>query len=134
MTLLELAYKLRPVIEEAVQSLSEQTASTAVTLFPKLKTNGELVKAGTIINWHGVLKRAASDLWDTAENTPDVAPVLWEDIAYKEGYRLIPEIMTAGDAFSLGEIGWWKEKLYESLLDANVWTPDANPGGWKEIV
>ena len=85
------------------------------------------------INWGGTIKRAASDLWDTAQNTPDAAPALWEDIAYKQGYRIIPETITAGLAFAKGEKGWWQTELYESLLDANVWTPSVHPDGWKKI-
>ena len=34
MTLLELAHKLRPIIEQAAQSLDEKTASTAPEIFP----------------------------------------------------------------------------------------------------
>lgn len=95
--------------------------------------SGSLVKAGTRINWGGTIKRAASDLWDTAQNTPDAAPALWEDIAYKQGFRIIPETITAGLAFSKGEKGWWQDELYESLLAANVWNPSVNPDGWKKI-
>ena len=79
------AENLRYVIEQAADSLDDKTASTAATLFPGLKGNGALVKAGTRINWNGGIKRAAVDLWDTAENDPDHAGVLWEDIAYRDG-------------------------------------------------
>lgn len=41
----------------------------------KLRT--AMTKAGTRINWNGTVKKAAADLWDTAENTPDAAPDLW---------------------------------------------------------
>lgn len=95
--------------------------------------DGRASKSGTRICWQGGIKRAAVDLWDTAENTPDAAKNLWEDIQYKQGYRLIPETITAGLAFSKGEKGWWKDELYESLLAANVWTPAVNPDGWKKI-
>ena len=67
------------------------------------------------------------------ENTPDAAPNLWEDIQYKQGYRLIPETITATLAFAKGERGWWQDELYESLLAANVWNPSVNPDGWKKI-
>ena len=76
---------------------------------------------------------AAVDLWDNEANTPDAAPAIWEDIAYKHGFRLIPETITAGLAFSKGEKGWWQDELYESLLAANVWNPSVNPDGWKKI-
>ena len=117
------AENLRYVIEQAADSLDDKTASTAATLFPGLKGNGALVKAGTRINWNGGIKRAAVDLWDTAENDPDHAGVLWEDIAYRDGYRIIPDTITAAGVFSAGERGWRGGVLYESKLDNNVWTP-----------
>lgn len=125
------AVYLRSVVEQAVVSLDDITASTAPTLFPSLKNDNGLISAGTRINWKGTIKRAAVDLWDTEENNPENAPTLWEDIEYKQGYRIIPEIITAGTAFSLGECGWWKDVLYTSLLDNNVWTPETYPAGWE---
>lgn len=100
---------------------------------PAADGDGSLVKSGTRICWQGGIKRAAVDIWDTAENTPDAAPNLWEDIQYKQGYRLIPETITATLAFAKGERGWWQDELYESLLAANVYTPSVNPDGWKKI-
>ena len=133
MTLIELARKLRPIIEQASASLDDQTASDAVTLFPKLKQDSSLIKAGTRIDWNGTLKRAAVDLWDTAENTPDAAPALWEDIAYKDGIRIIPETITATLAFSLDELGWWNGQVYRSLIAGNVYTPDQYSAGWDVV-
>lgn len=129
----ERARKLRPYIEKAAAELDDKTVSEAPGLLGQLTGSGSLVKAGTRINWHGKIKRAASDLWDTAQNTPDEAPALWEDIQYRLGVRIIPEVITAGLAFAKGEWGWWGEVLYESLLDANVWTPEGYPTGWKKI-
>lgn len=133
MTLVELALKLRPIIEQAASSLDDKTASTASTLFPRLKQDGSLVRSGTRINWNGELKRAAVDLWDTLENDPDHAPTLWEDIDYKDGYRIIPETITAGTAFALDECGWWNGVLYRSKLAANTYTPDQYPRGWELV-
>ena len=126
------AQTLRTAIETASAKLDDKDASTAPELFPQLKGDGSLIKAGTRINWGGIVKRAAVDLWDTAENTPELAPTLWEDISYRQGYRIIPETITAGLAFAKGEKGWWGDKLYESLLEANVWTPEINPSGWAK--
>lgn len=127
------ARKLRPIIVQASASLDDASASNAAELFPALKQDGSLVRAGTRINWHGTIKRAASDLWDTEANNPDNAPHLWEDIAYKQGYRIIPETITAGTAFAKDEFGWWGDTLYKSLIDANVYTPAAYPAGWEAI-
>lgn len=130
---IEEAKRLRSIIEQATKSLDDSMASTAPNFFPSLKEDGSLVSAGTRICWNGTLKRAAVDLWDTVGNNPDNASALWEDIAYKNGYRIIPETITAGTAFSLNEYGYWKEDLYKSLLDNNVWNPDQYATGWEKI-
>lgn len=127
------ALYLRSIVEQAAASLDDKTASTAATLFPRLKTDGSLVSAGTRINWNGTIKKAAVDLWDTAENNPDNAPGLWAEIEYKEGYRIIPDTITATTAFAKDECGWWGDVLYKSLIEANVYTPEAYPAGWEEV-
>ena len=127
------AIYLRSIVEKASASLDDQTASTAAALFPRLKEDGKLVAAGTRINWKGTIKKASVDLWDTAENNPDNAPSLWQDIAYREGHRIIPDTLTVTTAFVEGELGWWKDVLYRSLADANVFTPDVYPQGWEKV-
>lgn len=133
MNILEKAKIQRRNILIGSSSLDDKTASVTPEFFERLKGNGELVKIGTRINWNGVLKRAAVDLWDTEENNPDNAPSLWEDILYKNGIRIIPEVITVGTAFSKDELGYWKDNVYKSLLDNNVWTPEQNPSGWELI-
>ena len=131
MTYIEQARKLRPIIEQATESLDDKDASESVELFPHLKGDGSLIKAGTRINWNGVLKQAAVDLWDTDDNTPDNAQTLWTDIAYREGIRVIPETITAAQAFALDELGWWDGHIYRSTIAANVYTPDQYAAGWE---
>ena len=127
------AIYLRSIVEQAATSLDDKTASTAATLFPRLKANGELVKAGVRINWNGTVKKAAVDLWDTAENSPDNAPNLWADIDYIDGYRIIPETITVTTAFAEGECGWWDGVLYRSRVAANVYTPAQYPDNWERV-
>lgn len=133
MDILEKARLLRKNIVSSSESLDDKVASETPELFKKLSESGDLIKVGTRINWNGTLKRASLDLYDTLENNPDNAPSLWEDIEYKDGYRIIPETITVGTAFSKDELGWWKDTLYKSLLDSNVWTPEQYPSGWESI-
>lgn len=114
-------------------SATDVQASLAVSLYPTLKYSNELIKVGTRINYNGVIKRSAVDLYDTELNNPENAPTLWEDINYIDGYRVIPETITVGTAFALDEIGWWNGNLYKSLLASNVYTPDQYPTGWELI-
>lgn len=127
------AIAFRKAIVEGSESLDDKVASTAPSAFPRMKFDSSLITSGTRINWNETLKKAAVDLWDTEENTPDNAPTLWLDISYREGYRIIPEVINPGDAFALGEFGWWGDVLYKSLIDANVYTPEQYPAGWEEL-
>lgn len=128
------AMQIRALAMSSAADMDDANASTLPEMFPMLKGDGSLVRAGTRINWNGQLKKAAADLWDTAENNPDNAPTLWDDINYTNGYRTIPEAITANLAFSKGEKGWWKDAAYESIFDgANVWNPEQFPAGWKKI-
>ena len=127
------ALKLRSAMELSAVSLDDKTASTAPTMFPRLKEDGSLVRADTRINWNGIVKKAAVDLWDTAENSPERAPSLWQDLAYKDGYRMIPDTLTVTTAFAKDECGWWKDELYRSLADANVYTPAQYPQHWAKM-
>lgn len=128
------AIQLRAIIEQAAQTLDEKTISEAPEFCRTLKQDGSLVRSGTRINWNGTIKKAAVDLWDTEANDPDHAPSLWADIAYRDGYRIIPETITVTTAFSKGEKGWWTDgKLYESKVDSNVYTPAQYADNWKEI-
>lgn len=127
------ALHLRAIVEQAAASLDDQTASCGAALFPRLKQDGALVKAGTRINWNGTLKRAAVDLWDTPENNPGTAPTLWAGIQYRNGYRIIPDTITVTTAFAEGEYGWWGDVLYHSTISSNVWTPEQYSAGWEAV-
>lgn len=113
-------------------SATDAQASVAVNLYPDMTKNGALVKAGTRIRHNGKILRVAVDMYDTEENSPENAPTLYEEIEYKEGIRIIPETITVGKAFAKDERGWWKDEIYKSLIDANVYTPDAYPAGWSK--
>lgn len=127
------ARQFRAVIEEMTASASDAVVSKAPSACPRLKQDGSLVRAGTKINWNGVVKKAGSDLWDTEANDPDHAPNLWEDLLYKDGYRIIPENITVTGAFSDGEKGWWKGQLWESIVSNNVYTPEQYAPNWKLV-
>jgi len=55
MTLLELAQKLRPFIEKAAISLSDEDALEAVNLFPNWNGNAIAYKIDDRVNYEGIL-------------------------------------------------------------------------------
>lgn len=141
----EIEEKSRPLTAEEVNRLfiaqnintviaDDATASRAVEFHPGMQYDGSLIQAKTRINWVGQLKRAAVDLWDNEANNPDNAPDLWEDISYRNGYRIIPESITATLAFALDEYGWWGDVLYRSKVGGNVYTPEVYSDNWEFIM
>ena len=140
----ELAEKSRPLTESEISRLfimqnintvitDDATASRAVEFHPEMKYDGSLIPTKTRINWHGTLKRAAVDLWDTPENNPDNAPALWADLDYRDGFRIIPETITVTTAFSECEYGWWGDVLYKSKVGSNVYTPEQYAPNWEQV-
>ena len=121
----------RAQLEKALPAVPNKEASGCVDLYPTLKQDGGLIKAGTRINWNGWLKQATVDLWDTEANDPDHAPTLWVKINYKDGVRVIPDVISAAEAFALDELGWWDGAIYKSKIPANVYTPEQYPDGWE---
>ncbi len=128
---IERARALRPIIEKAMAMQDDKTASEAAELYPSMKYDGSLIKAGTRINWSGKVKKAAVDLWDNEESNPDNASTLWADLDYKDGVRIIPEVITVTTAFAKDELGWWKDNIYKSLVDNNVYTPEQYAANWE---
>ena len=126
------AQKLIADIVKLRESATDTQASLSVNVYPTLKQDGSLIKCGTRINHNGTIIRAAVDLYDTVTNSPENAPTLWKTLNYKDGYRIIPEVITVGTAFSKGELGWWNDELYKSLVDSNVYTPDQYAPNWSK--
>ena len=140
----ELAEKARPLTADEVSRLfimqnvntvitDDATASRAVEFHPEMKYDGSLIPAKTRINWNGTLKRSTVDIWDRVENNPDNAPTLWADLSYRNGFRIIDEVLTVTTAFSNGELGYWGEVLYRSKKDSNVYTPAVRPEEWELV-
>lgn len=129
----EQAIAFRRLVELGAVSLSDKDVSTAPDVLPRMNYSGELIKNGTRIKWGDRIKRAAVDLYDREDQNPDNAPTLWEDVLYKDGIRIIPETITPGLAFQKDEQGWWKDQLYVSKIDNNVYTPEQYPQGWSVV-
>lgn len=125
---------LRGLIVKASASLSDADASMSAELFDPLKNDGSLIEAGTRINWKGTVLKNGSDLWDREEYDPDHAPTLWEKLPYRDGIRIIPEVITVTSAFSAGELGWWGDVRYRSKVNNNVYTPAQYPDNWEVVV
>lgn len=65
--------------------------------------------------------------------TPANVPALWRKLR-KIGEDIPEWVQPTGaqDAYRKGEKVRYKNKIYQSIIDYNVFSPDAYPAGWKE--
>lgn len=64
---------------------------------------------------------------------PDATSSLYKKMGISEsGYPIWTQPLGAVDAYNLGDIVSYNGKLYKSIINANVWVPDAYPAGWEE--
>lgn len=133
MTLLELARKLRPYIEKAAMSLSEEDALEAVPLFPNWRPDAAYL-VDDKVQYEGILYKclqshSAQDAW-----TPVAAPSLWAKVLIPDP-NVIPEWEQpdSTNPYMRGDRVSFEGKVYESTIDSNIWSPAAYPAGWQEI-
>lgn len=68
-----------------------------------------------------------------ADWLPDATSSLYKKIGISStGYPLWVQPIGAVDAYNEGDIVSYKDKLYKSKINANVWAPDTYPDGWEE--
>ena len=108
-----------------------------------------MYQIGDVCTYNGVIYRSTMDnnVWQ-----PSAYPQGWEEIDISGGVISQPEepeeptpepeepkypgfIQPTGahDAYHIGDRVIYNGKLYECILDGNVYSPDDYPQGWKEI-
>ena len=103
-------------------------------------SDAEAVEIGDVRSHGGRLYKVIQAHTTQADWTPDITPALWTDIAppaTEEGEEIVPEWVQptgAHDAYKKGDKVLYDNKVYESTIDANVWSPADYPQGWKEVI
>ena len=99
---------------------------------------------GDVVNYNGTLYESLIDgnVW-----SPDAYPAGWKAVS---GETIVPDpgpdpdtgpteypdwVQPSGarDAYNKGDVVNYNGTLYESLIDGNVWSPDAYPAGWEVV-
>jgi hypothetical protein len=134
MTLVELAQKLRPYIEKAAISLSDEDALEAIDLFPKWDGAHGKYFVDDKVRHNGILYRCLQEHISQDGWTPTAAPSLWAKVLIPDP-NVIPEWEQpdSTNPYKKGDRVMFNGKIYESLIDGNVWSPATYPGGWAEV-
>ena len=90
MTLIELARKLRPYIEKAAASLSDEDALEAVNLFPSWDSNEEIYSVGDRVLYNDILYKCLQSHTPQSNWNPETATSLWAKVLIPDA-NVIPE-------------------------------------------
>lgn len=131
MTLIELARKLRPLIEKAALSLDDVDSLEAKDLFPIWSGNSINYKVNDRVRYNSVLYKCLQQHTSQEEWTPIAAASLWAKV-------LIPEPQVISDweqpdstnPYQIGDKVRHKGIIWENTIANNVWEPGVY--GWIE--
>ena len=128
------ARELRAVIEQAAQSLDDDTSAITPEIFPPFDPDGHAYKTGDKIRYNNKTYKVLQDHTSQADWTPDVSPSLFAEVLYEGD---IKEWVQPGSTnpYMKGDKVKHNDKKWESLVDNNVWEPGAvgTETLWSEI-
>ena len=136
MTVIEQALAIREAMDIAGATLTEEQALVCVRLYRpyevgKAYVTGEFFTYGVNGVGDPQLYKAVQDHTAQADWKPDITPALYTPIGLDDdGYPVWAQPTGAHDAYNTGDIVNYNDTLYQSLIDGNIWAPDAYPAGW----
>lgn len=137
MNIIEQAQVIREAMDFAGASLTEEMALVCVHLYRPWAVGvaykvDEYLTYGTNEVGDPQLYRVVQAHTSQADWTPDSVPALFTPIGLtEEGYPVWAQPTGAHDAYNIGDVVDYNGVLYESLINGNVYSPEAYPAGWK---
>lgn len=137
MNKLQAAEQFRRALQLFASSLTDEQALEVATIYDpwvidKSYTVGEFVTYGQNGVGDPQLYKVVQAHTSQSDWTPDATPSLYIAIGLDDaGYPVWSQPTGAHDAYNTGDIVDYNGVLYESLIDGNVYSPDAYPAGWQ---
>lgn len=134
--ILDEAKKYRKLIEMMAESLDDETAEQNAFVFPSWEVGVEY-KKDYKIRYNDVVYKVLQDHTSQSDWTPDTAVSLYVKVHQQEPHDYPEWEQPTGshDAYNKGDIVRHNDKLWESLIDGNVWEPGTvgTENLWQEI-
>ena len=118
------------LIQTAIGYLPDEEAETVTELFLNWGT-GKAYAVGDRAKYDELLYRCVQAHTSQADWTPDVTKALWTRTSTDEWPEWV-QPTGAQDAYNKGDKVTYKGDHYISLIDANVYSPEAYPAGWEK--
>ena len=115
-------------------TLSDEQALQVPLMYDEFEVNRHYI-VGERVLYQDVLYKVITEHTSQATWTPDVAPSLFAKVINESADGSIPEWVQpdSTNAYSKGDKVSYNGHIYESVIDGNVWSPDAYPQGWQLI-
>lgn len=118
----------------AVSSVPHDVALAIPEIFPIWSANSVKYKNGDRVSYENVLYKVLQDHISQESWKPDVLPSLFAKILTSTDNTPKPWVQPdSTSAYKKGDRVTYNGKIYESLIDNNVWSPEGYPAGWKEV-
>lgn len=136
---LQMAEQYFRALQMFANSLDEEKAMEVAYMYDpweigKAYNEGDFVTYGVNGVGDPQLYKVVQAHTSQADWRPDATPALYVAIGLDEqGYPVWSQPTGAHDAYNTGDIVDYNGKLYESLMDGNIYSPEVHPAGWKEI-
>lgn len=136
-TIVERARELRAVIEDLAVNLDDTQALDSKELFPQWNAEAAY-SVGDRVRFEDVLYKCLQEHQAQSDWTPADAPSLWAEILPGQDGTDIG-VWTQPDSTNPYMTGdrvhypTMEDPIYESLIDNNIWSPEAYPAGWQVV-
>ena len=136
MNRMQAAEQFRKALQMFATSLTDEQAMEVATVFDpweigKTYSVGDFVLYGVNAVGDPQLYKVAQAHTSQADWTPEATPALYVAIGLDaSGYPVWSQPTGAHDAYNIGDIVNYNGTLYQSLIDGNVYSPEAYPAGW----
>ena len=131
------AEQFRKAVQLFAKSLDEDNAQVVASIYDAYEVGhayavGDYFTYGTNNVGDPQLYKVVQAHTSQADWKPDTLPALYTPIGLTEtGYAVWSQPTGSHDAYNTGDIVSYNGTLYKSLIDGNVWSPDAYPTGWE---
>lgn len=136
---LQAAEQFRRALQMFAMSLTDDEAMEIASVYEPWEV-GKTYTANTFLRYgeNGVgdpqLYKVVQTHTSQADWRPDATPSLYTAIGLDdEGHAVWSQPTGAHDAYNIGDIVSYNGILYESLINGNVYSPEAYPAGWRII-
>lgn len=126
---------LKTEYESKLASVDDAVALCMPDYFPAWDGHGVPYGIGQRVVYKGVLYKVITAHTSQATWTPVDAPSLFTKVLTSDDGTPLPwEQPDSTNPYMKGDRVLYNGKVYESLIDNNVWSPDGYPTGWKEVI